>query len=529
MQAKKQVTMTVRKTRFRWLAALGLLVLGLAPTQVMAQAQCGVVDSISMPIDTNSYVLTQDYASSSVRHHGRYHTAEDWADASGNSLGQPVRAIARGRVTHSAPGGWGRDGGVLILEHTMPDSTVVYSVYGHMTESDTIPFPTALTCVNAGDPVGVIADIRPAPHIHFEIKTNNPTLQGAGYEWENPSSNGWQRPSQFVRNWQAWLQPAHAWHYRVNTSAGPQPQPVQLDDNSLIFLDAGRLGRLTPDGRNLWRVVPDQPVVGLVPFGDAALMVYANGTLQPVSRDGSLGERWAVSFTPDSPPMPLGGRLIFHLSNNALAALDLNTRQIVWSLRDVPPVVRWHSTGETLALLGSDGMLRVISPDGALLDSAQVRDGVAFATAPDGALLAYTTGGLWRVSEEGMWSPFMETAPPGGSSAALAFNAGTLYLYDGEILQAVTSTGETVWAVTLPRIRGNVALQIIGNVLLLTSNEGHIMALQAGSGALCDAMQAWGDGRSPVWQQLDADGTLRLSFADQLLGLNWTRFIGACG
>src|SRR5690606_20891369 len=114
-------------------------------------------------------------------------------------------------------------------------------------------------------------------------------------------------------------------------------------------------------------------------------------------------------------------------------------RQIVWTLRDVPPIERWHVAGETLALLGSDGALRVVSADGALLDTAQVRDGAAFATAADGGLLAYTTGGVWRVSDEGMWAPFREAAAPGGGSAALALSGGVLYLFDGEVLSALSS------------------------------------------------------------------------------------------
>jgi len=516
----------------RWIAIL-LLVAALSGLSsfesVAAQAQCGVVAQLDFPVDTTAFVRVQDYASASVRHQGRYHTGEDWYGGRDTSAGQVVRAMAAGRVMHAAPQGWGRDGGVVILEHVMPDETVVYSVYGHITENELVIFPTPLTCVGVGDPIGVIADVRPAPHVHFEIKTNNPTLPGAGYAWEDPSAAGWQRPSQFVRDWQTWLQPAHAWHYRLNTSTGPQPPPVPLDDGSLIFLDAGRLGRLTPDGRNLWRVVPDQPVASLVPYADSALIVYANGTLQPVGRDGALGERWAVSFTPDSAPMPAGNRLVFHLANNALAALDMETRQIVWSLADIPPVVRWHSAGDILALLGADGALRVVSADGALLDTAQVRDGAAFATSPDGALLAYTTGGLWRVSADGAWTPFLETAGPGGGAAALAFDAGTLYLFDGAVLSARSGAGEQVWAVTLPHVGGEVRLQPLGTVLLLTSSQGHVIALQAGSGALCNATQAWGDGRAAPWQQLGDDGLLRLALADQVLGLDWARFIGACG
>src|SRR5690606_10682395 len=100
-------------------------------TVTQAQTDCGVVDGIGFPVDTSVFALTQDFAVASSRHEGRYHTGEDWYGGYGNSLGQAVRASARGRVTYSSVNGWGRDGGVVILEHTFPDGNVYHTVYGH--------------------------------------------------------------------------------------------------------------------------------------------------------------------------------------------------------------------------------------------------------------------------------------------------------------------------------------------------------------------------------------------------------------
>src|SRR5688572_25737650 len=83
-----------------------------------AQADCGIVDELSFPVNTTAYTLAQDFAVASSRHQGMYHTGEDWYGGRGTSFGQPVSAIAKGRVTYSYATGWGRDAGVVIIEHT---------------------------------------------------------------------------------------------------------------------------------------------------------------------------------------------------------------------------------------------------------------------------------------------------------------------------------------------------------------------------------------------------------------------------
>ena len=149
-----------------------LLIFGLLPAAAHAQADCGIVNAVDFPVDRSLFQLMQDYAVPSPRHQGRWHTGEDYSAGPGLTLGQPVRAIAVGRVTYSSPIGWGRDGGVVIIEHTLPDGSIVYSQYGHMMETDSIRFPGVLACVDAGQVIGAVGDIRPAPHLHFEIRVN---------------------------------------------------------------------------------------------------------------------------------------------------------------------------------------------------------------------------------------------------------------------------------------------------------------------------------------------------------------------
>jgi len=464
----------------------------------------------------------------SVRHHGRYHTGEDWYGGRGSSLGQPVRAAAAGRVTFTSATAWGRDGGVVILEHRLPDDTIAYSVYGHLMETPEIPLPAALSCVPAGAVIGAVGDARPAPHVHFEIKVNDPTLPGSGYSWLDPFSQGWRRPEKFVRNWQAWLHPAHNWHFMANDERGPQTPPVVLDDNSLIYLDSNRLGRLTPDGRLLWRVVLEQPATALVPFADTALVVYAGGEFQPVARDGTLGARWPLPFAPDSAPLALGELLVFHTRDNALVAIEVAERVVRWTLPDVPRVARWHAAGGLLGLVTDAGVVMIVSSGGELVDTARVRDGAAFATSPDGGLLVFTSGGLWRVRPDGTWAEFLATEAAGGRSSAVAFGpGGGLYLFDGEIVQAFGGSS-LVWQAALPRIDGLTRLDVYDSVLLLTSNHGHVIALQAATGGLCNATQVYGSDRAGFWHGLGTDGVLRLAVADQFMGLDWEDFLGAC-
>lgn len=177
-----------------------LSTLGVIPSEWWQAVDCGVTDFLSYPIDTTRYALMQPYTAPSPRHQGRYHTGEDWSIAGGAALGEAVTAAGRGKVRFSYPQGWGRDAGVIIIEHRMPDGVVLYSQYGHLTTSESVNFPEIGACVEAGDVLGVIADVRPAPHVHFEIRLAQPETPGPGYTWVLPESDliGYRSPSALI-------------------------------------------------------------------------------------------------------------------------------------------------------------------------------------------------------------------------------------------------------------------------------------------------------------------------------------------
>lgn len=514
------------------LTLLVALTLGLAGRQSQAQAQCGLVDAINPPVDTTQFALVQDFSAPSPRHQGRFHTGEDWYGGQNNSLDQPVRAIAKGRVTYAAPSGWGRDGGVIIIEHTLPDESIVYSQYGHIMETSAITFPQKFECVQPGQVIAAVGDARPAPHLHFEIRVNQPDIPGPGYTWEDPLTLGWREPDKFLTNWQTFLQPAHIWHLSVGTMSGPAVNPFKLNDNSLLYADRATLRRATPDGRVLWRVALEKPAAALVGFQGNPLIVYTDGIVQRVDFEGALGESWSANQQLDPHPLALGDGWLFHTPGNTLVALSADLRTVLWQLEDMPPFVRGHLTGQTIGLITPDNEILTISSAGQLLDRAQLRDHAGLATLPDdGALVVYSRGGLWKVDASGQWSaPFAwaDQIPPVDGTGAISFDGlARLYAFDGRTLRAYDRESNLLWETLIPDVRGISRLDLTERALLLVSSHGHILAVSA-QGAVCGRARLYADDRARLWYDLGADGILRVAVADQFLGLDWARFTRGC-
>lgn len=182
------------------LSILALSTLGVVPAVNLAQVDCGIAESFAYPVDMSEYMLMQGFGVPSPRHQGRYHTGEDYARPDGDSLGRTVYAIGRGVVTYSYSLGWGRDAGVVIVRHTMADGAQWISLYGHITPSDSVPFPLIGTCVEQGQAIGTIADVRPAPHVHLELRLAMPDMPGAGYSWLYPDADApqWRAPGRIL-------------------------------------------------------------------------------------------------------------------------------------------------------------------------------------------------------------------------------------------------------------------------------------------------------------------------------------------
>lgn len=99
------------------------------------------------------------------------HPGEDWNRGGGNTdYGDPVCTIANGTVITASnfEGGWGK---IILIRHVLPDGTVVWSQYAHL----------SAIAVGAGDSVlrgtkiGEIGDANGtySAHLHFEIRTSD--------------------------------------------------------------------------------------------------------------------------------------------------------------------------------------------------------------------------------------------------------------------------------------------------------------------------------------------------------------------
>ncbi|MBN1285914.1 MAG: M23 family metallopeptidase, partial [Anaerolineae bacterium] len=258
--------------------------------QVQAQAQaeptvrrdCGVVDAIGYPLPADQFWVRYGFGMPSRRFNDRLHAGQDWFAREGPSLGQPVRVVARGRVTLASPTVWGTDKGMVIVEHTMPDGSIWYSVYGHIDELNGYTFPRTNTCVELGDIIGAIGDATPSPHLHFEIRNFWPFETGPGYWPVDPETNGWANPTEFIVNWQVWLRGAHRWHFDL-WHAVHAPAPALVGDNGMLFyFDGNGLFVVAPSGQYAWyeHINGDKPM-GLVRSGPERITIsLADGAMQ---------------------------------------------------------------------------------------------------------------------------------------------------------------------------------------------------------------------------------------------------------
>ncbi|MCS6836390.1 MAG: peptidoglycan DD-metalloendopeptidase family protein [Anaerolineae bacterium] len=500
---------------------IALIVLWSAPAQ--AQRPCAPVDGLRFPFDDH-FQLVQDFAVPSLRHQGRYHTGEDWY---GGGAGQVVYAMANGQVTFSGDRAWGMDGGVVIIAHDMPDGARVFSMVGHVQSSPELPLPARLSCVEMGQPLGLIVDARPAPHVHWEIRTQGQDTPGAGYERAEPRSLGLIDPSDFVLNGQARLHSAAAWFSDV--LVGGLRAALVLNDGSFLALDeASHLRRFLPDGRVLWRTRLSATAVDLFAMQGASYLVNASGLVQRIDvASGRVAEAWRIgglegrSLVQSAPS--LGNLRLYHDGADGLLALSADARALVWRLDDVPPFITsgvgLYDVGAVLGGATADGRLIVIEEGGVRLGEARIENGAAFGVGPGGGgLWAYTRDGLWRIgpSSGSLWTP--QESPPAPNSARAFYHDGALrLLYNGQ----GGALNDQPFA-DLPA-EGLTRVIRAGDLLILASSGGQVSSLNARTGQICQRLRLAADRRLRLpW--LDVHGeTLRLAIGPSLMGLRLAR------
>lgn len=209
--------------------------IGRQEPQPQGGAPCGIVDVFDFPIEPPNAETVSRGGGDFGRFRDRYdkfHAGEDWGAPAGHpNLGEPVYSIGHGRVMYAHPNGWGRDKGVIIVEHILPNWDIIYSFYGHL-DPPSVEI-NAGECVRRGAKIANIGQPRTPPHLHFEIRNHTPYQPGSGYWPEDPTTVGWLPPSQTIWQQRMAAQPNVAW-------IRPFPEDAQfvgtLNDQHLVWM-----------------------------------------------------------------------------------------------------------------------------------------------------------------------------------------------------------------------------------------------------------------------------------------------------
>lgn len=365
---------------------------------------CGFVDTLDFPLDPPDGATATgggDFARFRERYDG-YHAGEDWRLGS-SSFGEPVFAIAHGRVTYAQPLGWGPDKGVVIVEHTFHDRRRVLSFYGHLDPpSVTI---RAGQCVQRGDQIGAVGDPRTRPHLHFEIRLHLPDTPGPGYWPVDPRLAGWRPPSATIWMERVGALPGVAWTWLSEVGPlqvlGASGEVVLLHSNGeLLALDRA-------DGSRSWsHLLPETASAAALDVGgELVYLLSQGGTIEAFQVDQlSIGRRdqvvqpaWLFELEDggsyDLIPLP-GGGLLATASSQTAAISDRG--ELLWRDEATGRVVDWAHSGAALVLAGSDGVW-VADRAGVARWSAQVRgERVAASVQP----YVYADDGIYRLDME---------------------------------------------------------------------------------------------------------------------------------
>ncbi|MBI5930761.1 MAG: M23 family metallopeptidase [Chloroflexi bacterium] len=507
-----------------------------APIHASVEQQtCGVVDSsddFDYPVDTTEFQLINPFMRPNARFEGQLHAGDDWVKREGPSLGLPVRAFAPGRVTYSNPEGWGRDRGVVIVEHSFPTGTV-YSLYGHMEESGGYLFPTLGTCVNKGDIVGAISDPRPAPHLHFEIRTMWPNYPGPGYWTVDPRLRGWLNPRQFIENWRGWLNPAHRWHTTLLDESGPHFDPIFREDGILLFVDGNQYRAYNNEAGRLWeyRLADSIEVVGFAGLADGASQVAligaADGRVQIWNQYGGFLEEWSTGLAGIAQgPMVLGQLILLVDTNATLHVYDLQ-RQPIAEYSAINRIVTQAASPQFNTLLTSGNELLMFSSAGELMERVDILPNSDLAAAPDGTIYLRNQGTLQTMSPAGSPATLVDNLEINRTdSTMLATDLGLLVTWgvNGKnTLSAFSAEGKTIWTTEVGVENLSHARLVEANActLVLADQTGHILAFDTQTGTPLGQVSVWGDYRNEIWLgSYPNENLLRVMLSNQLLGLD---------
>ena len=478
--------------------AVPLTVLGDIRSQLLhdpvpsSSAACGLVDLFDFPIDPPHAATVGrgggDFGVFRSRY-DKFHAGEDWGGpGSRPNLGTPVYSIGHGLVTYAQPLGWGRDQGVVIIEHTFANGRTLLSFYGHLDPTSVLLTPGS--CVQRGQLVGLIGQPRSSPHLHFEVRTQAPFQTLTGYWPEDPTTQGWLWPSQEI--WAArvaaipgvsWVRPfARVSQNDEITIGGSQPVGY-ADDTSFLLLEGGQLTRLNmADGRSNPILFSLETIDDALRHETSQLLYLADSQTDTLAAYSlpDLVQQWQTRLSLNSAarllPLPDGGVVV--ATRTSLTAVSATGTEL-WTLPLESQVLDWLLTDDTLYLTtdGNDGRLW------------QITAANAQPIADLSGILAQNSGGLWLYHREGLYRFDLTSAnptptliyalPPGSLSRGdlLALPDGSLLLAHSDTadrrLLLFGSDGRLTWERSFNgQLQGNVTLHLVNDQPYLATSLG---------------------------------------------------------
>jgi hypothetical protein len=474
-----------------------------------------VVDAIDYPIDG----LVEGYDDFS-RFRARFGGNHTGLDIGFDRWGDPVHAVARGRVTYSDVEGWDTEKGVVIVEHTFPDGSVAYTLYGHMEQTDTLLFPLVGQCVERGDIVGGIGwPSRGRPHLHYEIRDFLPNDGGPGYVTGNPREEGWYHPMDFTELWRARLSPGYI--SSVTFDSVPGLPPILLDSGQYVIASDNAIVGTSPAGEVLWRIEADGVITGLAGLPGDRVVAHTTSGQVITLQGGRYAALWTVEG-PDEPFVALGETLVFMTNNGGLAAFSA-AGAALWTLPGLSDsVVDFRGNGQQIALalrVDGDVLWRLVDALGEVLYETRLNALSAAAPQPDGQWLVLDGAQLNRVGNGEIRPVASIGLPPGRTAAMTADTIGNSYIFLDDAqrtLLAYGADGNLRWRSTYPFVADLLPpLLGIGSGCLLYALDanGALSVFNTADGTLLTQRQMYAGGNqtsSPVARLLRVDAFERV-------------------
>lgn len=429
------------------------LLLGFGQTMAQAQADCDIVDGIDYPIDISD-TLDQGYDDFGL-FRARFNGMHTAIDIGFNRRGEPVHAVARGRVTYSDVNGWDTEKGVVIVEHLFPDGSTIYSVYGHMEQTDSIFFPVVGTCVERGTILGTIGwPSRGLPHLHYELRSFLPDDGGPGYVEDNPLLDGWFHPLDFTNLWRARLDPA------ANGYASfvdlPTLPPLLLDTGSIALASGTRLISYQPPTTRLWEIDLQSAITGIAGLSEGRIAARTRGGQAVIMQNGRFLHVWEVD-SGDASFAVFGDTLLFPTQAGGIQAFS-PTGQLLWTVDGMPDSERLVNfqigAGEVgLMTRGQQGSTwRIVNAQSSVTAEQRFTRTPIFTPSARGWVLLDGTDVLRTHSSSA--SAFASTGIATGRTVQLTSDVmGNIYIFAGDrdaTLLALDADGGLRWRVRYP-------------------------------------------------------------------------------